>query len=78
MEIQPTYRQHLKQRIDDLLGQVEKIHDIVANQLMEVSFIEDNEEKHYKLCDMQRYLNKADHLHFEIYMLDELRSLLCK
>lgn len=78
MEIQTTYRQHLTQRIKDLLNEVEHIHNIVADQLMDVSFIEDNEEKHYKLCDMQRYLNKADHLHFEIYMLDEIRSLLCK
>ena len=78
MEIQTTYRQHLTQRINDLLNEVERIHDLVAQQLMEVSFIDDNEEKHYKLCDMQRYLNKADHLHFKIYMLDELKSLLCK
>ena len=78
MEIQPTYRQHIKQRIDELLGQVEKIHDIVANQLIELSCVECPYEKSAMLDEMKKYLNKADYIHFEIYMLDEVRTLLCK
>ena len=78
MELQQTYREHLTQRIQGLLDEIHHIHDLCGNKLQEADNIDDPEERLDKVNEINPYLNKADYLGFEVYMLIEVRSLLCK
>lgn len=78
MEPQTTYRDYLTQRIQGLLDEIHHIHDLCGDKLQEADHIDDCEKRLDKLDELTPYLNKADYLIFEAYMLDEIRDLLTK
>jgi hypothetical protein len=77
MKESQKYRNQLTNRIWSILDEISTINTLCEKKLEELEQVNPiHQNKIFK--DLQCYINKAEYLSFEAYMLSEVRDLIAK